>query len=373
MPSAGLLDDPRSDGGGASGHELLTASDPQAGLDPAGPRAQTQEIAQPPPPPSGAPTIPGYTVLKALGRGGMAEVWLAEKLGTAGVPVRCVVKTILRDFSTTEGFQDRFLDEARIVAALRHANITSVLDVGRTDEAPYLAMEWCDGTDANKLIKAVRGRGVHIPLRHCMWILREALQGLHHAHTARGSDGTPLGIVHRDISPANVLIGRSGAVKIADFGVARAVLSTRPERRGTVAGKAHYFAPELFRGAPAGVSTDVFAMGVVFYELCTLQPFVDRRLSLPEVKERILSFREQEIVEGDLTLPDGIERIFLRAMAHDPAMRYASALAFLEDVNDYVYESGLRLLDAFFAEWVQRTLDGSAPEGRRPLLAGGAS
>lgn len=320
--------------------------------------------------PTHAPELPGYRILSALGRGGMAEVWLAEKEGTAGVPFRCVVKTILPDLVEQEGFRERFLDEARIVSSLRHPNITSVLDVGRAGEHLYLTMEWCDGVDASRLLKRVRARGVHVPLRHCIHILREVLQGLHHAHTATGADGRVLSVVHRDISPANVLIGRAGSVKLADFGVARAVHSQRVERRGLAAGKAHYFAPELFRGAQASAVTDLFAVGVVMYELCTLQPFVDRRLTLPEVRDRILAFREESVVDADLSLPDGIEPIFLRALAVDPARRYPTALAFLEDLNDYVYESGMRLLDAHLGEWVRRTLDAEGPEGRRPLLAG---
>ena len=142
-------------------------------------------------------TVPGYTVLDRLGRGGMAEVHLAEKIGTAGVPVRCVLKTILPEHSERERFQGRFLDEARIISQLRHPNIVSTVDVGVTDDKLYLAMEWVDGTDVAQLMMSCQKRKQEIPLRHILFILREALKGLHYAHTAPGADGEPLRIIHR--------------------------------------------------------------------------------------------------------------------------------------------------------------------------------
>jgi serine/threonine-protein kinase len=298
-------------------------------------------------------TVPGYTVLDRLGRGGMAEVHLAEKIGTAGVPVRCVLKTILPEHSERERFQGRFLDEARIISQLRHPNIVSTVDVGVTDDKLYLAMEWVDGTDVAQLMMSCQKRKQEIPLRHILFILREALKGLHYAHTAPGADGEPLRIIHRDISPGNLLISRQGAVKLADFGVALGTPADRPGKKVRLAGKVHYFAPDLFRGdRQATPATDLFSMGICFYEMLTLRPMFSRKLKLYQLKDRLLRFDARSLLENELTVPDGLEEILLRALAAKPEDRYASALEFLEDVNDYVYEVGIRLLDAHFAKWI---------------------
>ena len=314
-------------------------------------------------PPGEAPAVvtpllvPGYTVLERLGRGGMAEVHLAEWLGTAGIPVRCVVKTILPEFVEREGFRRRFLDEARIISQLRHPNIVSTLDVGVSGEQVYMAMEWIDGIDAAHLMMACQRRQVEIPLRHVLFIVRDALKGLHHAHTAIGADGAPLQLVHRDVSPGNILISRQGAVKLADFGVALGAPATRPEGKVKLAGKIHYFCPDLFRGDRLPTqSTDLFSMGICLYEMLTLRPLFSRRLKLYQLKDRLLRFDPRTLLENDLTVPEALEDILLRALAPNPEDRYATALEFLEDVNDYVYEVGIRLLDAHFAKWIGETI-----------------
>jgi serine/threonine protein kinase len=297
--------------------------------------------------------VPGYTVLRRLGAGGMAEVHLAERLGTAGVPVRCVVKTILPQHLARAGFQTRFLNEARIISQLRHPNIVSTLDVGVTGDQIYLAMEWVEGIDAAHLMMLCQRRDLEIPLRHVLFILRETLKGLHYAHTATGPDGDPLRIVHRDVSPENILISRQGAVKLADFGVALGAPALGIQSKTRPAGKVHYFAPDLFRGdRRATPSTDLFSMGICLYEMLTLRPLFSRRLKLYQLKDRLLRFDPRLLLESDLTVPEHLEEILLRALAPRPADRYASALEFLEDVNDYVYEVGIRLLDAHFARWL---------------------
>jgi serine/threonine-protein kinase len=325
---------------------------------------------EPDPPPPDAPEIPGYRVRASVGRGGMAEVWLADRQTPTGIDIPCVVKRILPAYADDPAFRERFLDEARIVASLRHSNLVAVTDAGYAGHTLFLAMEWIDGCDLSRLLLRVRQRGGEFPLRHALFVVREVAAGLHHAHTARGPLGEPLEVVHRDISPGNVLVSRQGAVKLADFGVARGGAARRPERRGTLAGKVQYFAPELFRGAGASPRTDVFAVGVVLYEALTLRPFVDRKLPIPDVRDQLLRFDPRRLVEKDLTMPDGVEQILLRALSARPDERYQTALELLEDVNDFAYESGLRLLDAHFAPYVQRLLDEPAPT-RRPVRAPG--
>lgn len=315
------------------------------------------------------PELPGYTVIEPIGYGGMAEIWLAERAGSAGVPVRCVLKTILPQHAEQEKYRNRFLDEGRIVAQLRHPNICSVLDVGSVNSQLYLAMEWVDGLDTNDLIRRLSQRRTEVPLRHALYILRETLQGLHHAHTVTDPDGEPLCVIHRDVSPGNLLLASTGAVKLTDFGVAVGTVAQRIEREGSLAGKLHYFAPELFAGPRvATVKTDLWALGVSFYELLTVRPMFSRTLTPRELRKTVESFDIDRLLDDDLTVPEGLEPILQRSLARDPSRRYGSALEFLEDVNDYAYESGLRLLGPHFAEYIARILSNKTPE-RRSIMS----
>lgn len=300
--------------------------------------------------------LPGYRVIRVFGKGGMGEVFLADRLSTTGVNVRCVVKTIKRGLGNREQFEGLFLDEARIIAELRHPNITSVIDVGQAGGRLYLAMEWIDGVDAGGLATKAAGLGGDIPLPHVLYMLRETLKGLHYAHTAVDTAGTPLNLVHRDISQGNILISKHGAVKLADFGVAVGSNIQTEGSAENLAGKPHYFAPELWRGARANAGTDVFALGVTFYELLSSGPLFSRDKDLHALAFEICEFRVDDLIDADLTIPDGLEDIVRRSLHDNPAERYRSALEFLEDVNDYAYEFGIRLLDAHFGEYVARMM-----------------
>jgi serine/threonine-protein kinase len=314
-------------------------------------------------------SIPGYHILKLLGRGGMGEVYLAERLSDVGVAVPCVVKTILSGSDTDPTMRQLFLDEVRLVAALRHPNLVAIMDVGQVHDRLYQTIEWVEGMDLEGMAEKAARASEGIPLKHLLYLFREALQGLHYVHSAKGPTGQPLGIIHRDISPGNILISRQGAVKIADFGVA---LITAGKSGGDMdlAGKPHYFAPELWKGSPASVQTDIFAMGVTFYEMLSLKPLFQRSGTLRDIAQQIIRFDPRVLIENDLTIPEGIETLLMRSLAPDPRNRYATALEFLEDVNDYAYEFGIRLLDAHFAAWVQRLIDGPSQDVRKPLFRG---
>ncbi|MEO1269664.1 MAG: serine/threonine-protein kinase, partial [Myxococcota bacterium] len=272
-------------------------------------------------------------------------------------PVPCVVKTIIEGIDADLDMQEMFLDEARICSHMRHPNVVSIMDVGRTTNRLYLTLEWIDGIDASNLINLSIQRKKGVPFKHVLYIIREALKGLHHAHTALGPDGQPLNIVHRDISPGNILISRQGAVKLADFGVALGRAAQNTEAQNARMGKPTYMAPEIWRDKPASIQTDIYAMGVTLYELLTSQPLFRMKDSVWAVAIEIASFDPKTILEGDLTLPEGIENILLNSLAPDPANRYQSALEFLEDVNDFCYETGIRLLDVHFATYIERMME----------------
>jgi serine/threonine protein kinase len=313
---------------------------------------------------------PGYRILRLLGRGGMGEVYLAERLSDVGVAVPCVVKTILSDAAADPVHRKMFIEEVRLVAGLRHPNLVSVMDVGQASDRLYQTIEWVDGMDLEGLAARASSSGEGIPLKHLLYILRESLQGLHYVHGATDPHGQPLGIIHRDISPGNILISRQGAVKIADFGVALAT-ATLKKKNNDIAGKPHYFAPEIWRGGASSVQTDIFALGVTLYELLSLRPLFRRAGTLQDIGREIIKFDPRHLMQVDLTIPDGIEHIILHSLAVDPRDRYASALEFLEDVNDYAYEYGIRLLDAHFARYIERLMGGGVAaeaDGRKPLF-----
>ena len=214
-------------------------------------------------------------------------------------------------------FRSLFLDEARDHLRL---NIVSIIDVGQASGRLPHAMEWIDGLDVDSLYKRSTAEGAGVPLRHLLYLLRETLQGLHYAHTAKDADGRPMGIVHRDISPGNILISRHGAVKLADFGVAVSSAAHTAGSAESLAGKPHYFAPELWRGSPASPATDIFALGVTFYEIFRGQPLFSRKVALQALAFEICEFSVDELVENDLP-PGRPEHIVRRSLTKRRALR----------------------------------------------------
>lgn len=309
------------------------------------------------PSPQGGFVIPGYEMRKLLGRGGMGEVFLADRVNAAGVHVPCAVKTLLRQIGRKDiDFAQMLLDEARLCTHLRHPNIVSIMDVGYAQDRLYVAMEWIDGIDAMRLVRLSRQLNRQLPFKHVLYITRESLKGLHYAHTATGPDGSPLNVVHRDIAPDNLLISRQGAVKLADFGVALGKTAENEAAQKTSAGKPAYKAPELWKGQPATVQSDIFAMGATFYELMTGRQLFEATENPFQLMLKVVEFDVEKLLDEDLTLPDGIEHIMTSSLAQEPGDRYESALEFLEDVNDFCFENGVRLLDAHFSRYIDKML-----------------
>ena len=194
----------------------------------------------------------------------MAETWRARLLGEAGVTKPVLIKKVLPEYANDEAFIRMFISEARISATLSHGNIAQVYDFGRVDGEYFLAMEYVDGQPLHRLFKRALRPGCRLPIPIAVFIAMEMCRGLHYAHTRRTTAGKPLGIVHRDISPDNVLVSYEGQVKIVDFGIAKARelrgFNTEP---GVVKGKYLFFSPEQARGEEVDARTDVWATGIV--------------------------------------------------------------------------------------------------------------
>jgi serine/threonine protein kinase len=249
--------------------------------------------------PGGYPKRLGkYEILRHIATGGMAEIFLARATGIEGFEKLVVIKRILPHLAVEPEITKMFLDEARIAATLHHSNIVQVFDIGAVDGQYFLAMEFLEGEDVSRIRRATRVARVALPLDHALNIVINACAGLHYAHERPGLDGKPLNIVHRDVSPQNVLVTYEGEVKLVDFGIAKA--STRASaatRVGTLKGKIRYMSPEQARSEPLDRRSDVFSTAIVLWELTT-----GRRLFHGRAEFDVL----KAIIETDAPLPSSI-------------------------------------------------------------------
>jgi serine/threonine protein kinase len=272
-----------------------------------------------------------FAVLRRIGAGGMAEVFLAEKAGAEGTRKRLVVKRVLPDHGADPRLYAMFVREARIATRLGHPNVVHVYElVEHPTDGLILAMEHVDGVDLGRVLASQKRRGVPIPPYVAAFVAREAAKGLHYAHERRDEDGTPLEIVHRDVSPQNLLLSRDGAVKIADLGIATARLY-RDATTG-LKGKFRYMAPEQAAGLPVDRRADVYALGVVLYEMLRLcSPYGARsdEALLRAVREGRFDPRLDALTD----VPADLLAVVRRALATEVADRYASARDLADDLS----------------------------------------
>ena len=264
-------------------------------------------------------TFGRYLLIERIGAGGMAEVFRAALQGPQGVEKLVALKRMLPIFSGERDFVTLFCDEARIAMQLGHANVAQVFDFGEISGSWYLAMEFVDGLDLGHLIERVKAAGERIPPEVACFIVAEAARGLDYAHERAGTDGNPLGIVHRDVSPPNILLSRSGEVKIADFGIARATIKLHKTATGTIMGKFRYMSPEQVEGTALDRRSDVFSLGVVLWELLAGEALFSGE-SLARVSERVRTADVRPPGAGGI-----LDGIVLHALARKPEDRYSRA------------------------------------------------
>ncbi len=299
-----------------------------------------------------APLVLGpYELVQRIATGGMAEVYLAHRQGPHGFQKRVAVKRILPQMACDADFVAMFIDEARVCARLTHPNIVQVFDFGEQDGELYMAMEYVDGTTGARLIRAAAAKGEELPLEVPLHIALSVLRALHCAHNARDDNNKRLHLVHRDVSPGNVLIDRSGAVKLTDFGIARAVEIERRTDAGQLKGKLGYMSPEQVVGRELDARSDLFTVGIVLAELVTLRPLFAGGNEM-DVLVRIRDADLSAIERSSHRVPDDIRAILYKALARDRAMRYGSAAEFLEDIEEVVRRRRLQVGPARLAAWV---------------------
>jgi eukaryotic-like serine/threonine-protein kinase len=309
-----------------------------------------------------APLMLGpYELIQRIATGGMAEVYLARRAGPHGFQKVVAVKRILPQLAQDSDFVAMFIDEARVCARLAHPNIVQVFDFGEHDGELYMAMEYVDGTTAARLVRAAAARGEEVPLEAALYIALSVLRGLDYAHNARDDDGRSLDLVHRDVSPGNVLIDRSGAVKLTDFGIARAAEIERRTDAGQLKGKLGYMSPEQVVGKELDARSDLFTAAIVLAELVMLRPLFSGPSEI-DVLMRIRDADLQVIDRAGSRVPDDVKTILLRAMARDRALRYPNAAAFAEALEEVLRRRRLQVGPAKLANWIERL--GLAPSTR---------
>jgi serine/threonine-protein kinase len=268
-----------------------------------------------------------YQLVSRIGRGGMAQVFHARQQGIGGFERDVAVKVLLPEYASEGDFVDMLLDEARIAGAIGHPNVVGVIDVGQENELFYLVMEYVDGTDLRSVLRSAQtGR---LPLNAALYITGEVLRGLGAVHRAVDREGAPRRIIHRDVSPANVLLDRSGVVKLGDFGIAHASSRITRTRPGAVKGKLRYMAPEQLTGKPVDHRADLYAVGIVLCEMLIGIDSCEPKRMTPFGP--VFAWSRQLAPKYDL--PADIADLLDRAVAEGVEARFADAGAFRAGVS----------------------------------------
>jgi eukaryotic-like serine/threonine-protein kinase len=282
-----------------------------------------------------------YELLKSLAVGGMAEVYLARQTGVQGFEKVLVIKKILPHLASQERFVQMFLDEARLAARFNHPNIVQIFDLGQDQDVFFIAMEYIHGEDIKSLVRRCAKKKKRIPIEHIVKIFSGVMDGLHYAHQQTDLDGQKGGIVHRDVSPHNVIVSFEGGVKLVDFGIAKARSEISTTIPGRVKGKHAYMSPEQCRGMDIDGRSDVFSAGVVMYELLTWTRLFKRKSDLDTLKA---------VVAGDVRPPSDLrpeidadlQDIVMRALAQNREERFQTAQEMQMALDDYLLNKSLK-------------------------------
>jgi len=308
-----------------------------------------------------------YQLIKKLATGGMAQIYLARQSGIEGFEKLLVVKRILPHLAENEDFIKMFLDEARIAARLNHPNIVQIFDLGAQDDSFFIAMEYIHGEDVRRVWKRTEAAKRELPVPLTLRIIMEACAGLDYAHKKTDQAGKPLGIVHRDISPQNILVTFEGGVKVVDFGIAKAADQATVTRSGVLKGKYSYMSPEQASGKKVDHRTDLFALGVVLYELLTGTRLFKRSSDI-QTLNAVTDCEVAPPSQVNSRVPTSLDPVVLKALAKHPDDRYADAGGLQAALEDWLLQNQLPSssvhLSAFLHEIYADRLAKEAEEGR---------
>ncbi len=307
-----------------------------------------------------------YTLLERLAVGGMAEVFLAVQAGVEGFEKRLAIKRIRPHLSKEEAFVRMFLHEAKLATQLQHPNIVQIFDLGRIGDSFFIAMEYIPGRDMSRVIPKAEKLGMGFPVEYALSIGGSVLDALAFAHTKTDPFGQPLNIVHRDITPENIMVGWNGNVIILDFGIAKAASQTDHTKAGEIKGKLSYMSPEQAMGKTLDARSDIFALGIVLYEWIT-----GYRLFTGENEMAIL----KNIIDGKIyppsyfreDVPSGVEDILMKALQKDREKRYQSARDMQLDILQFLSVAEFSPSNAHLANFMRQLFADEIAQEQRAL------
>ena len=277
-----------------------------------------------------------YFLVDKIAVGGMAEVFKAKTFSHGGFEKLLVIKRILEHLSENAEFVEMFIDEAKISVELQHPNIIQIYDFGCIHHNYYIAMECVEGKDIKGILRKLAERRKIMPTEYAIYIAHEMSKGLDYAHKRPDSQGAQLGIVHRDISPSNILVSYSGEIKIADFGIAKARISGYNTQDGVLKGKFEYMSPEQASGHEIDARSDIFASGIILHEMLTGRRLFKTNSDIKTL-ERIKAVAIKPPSHLNPSIPKRLDDLVMKALSKDPGDRFADARAFQSALLEFLY------------------------------------
>jgi len=303
-----------------------------------------------------------YTLLEKIAAGGMAEVWKARMRGVEGFQKTVAIKKILGHMTGNSEFVSMFIDEAKLAAQLSHPNIVHIYDLGKIGRDYYIAMEFVDGKDLRSLMNAGRRKGIRLPLPLALFIAARLASALDYAHRKRDFEDRDMGLVHRDVSPQNVLLSLEGDVKLCDFGIAKAVSKAGQTQMGALKGKLQYMSPEQAWGRQVDARSDIFSLGSVLFEMLTGERLFSGDTEM-SVLESVRHGQIRSTRQIDPSIPVGVDEIVAKALAYDQQNRFANAGEMKLRLESVLHTLGLSPDPTDLAAWVQHVLEEEPSSG----------
>ncbi len=291
-----------------------------------------------------------YILAEKIANGGMAEIYRALYLGAKGFTKEVVIKRILSEYSYNNDFKKMLIDEANALVNLTHKNIVQIFELGQDDETLYISMEFVNGVDLKQLADKLRRSNERLNIKYTLFIIREILSALFFIHNKKDKLGRPLNIVHRDISPSNILISFSGEVKASDFGIAKGAHRTFKTTIAQVKGKYSYMSPEQALGLELDGRTDLYSVGTIFYELLTNKKLFDGENDFVTIEMVKKSLIPENTIDG---FGPEIETLLYSSLKKSPFDRFRSAKDFLKSIDDYILKHGLTCTSEKFSEYIK--------------------
>ena len=309
-----------------------------------------------------------YTLHERLGRGGMATVSRAEMQGLAGFRKSVALKRLHPHIAEDHSMVQSFVHEARLASHLNHPNIAQTYDLGRVGDSFFIAMEYVPGPTLAQLLRQSAAAAVQMPIPVALAILSQICDALDYAHNFCDEGGKPLGIIHRDVSPSNIIVSSTGTVKLIDFGIAKATGFGKAEAAGLIKGKLSYMAPEYLEGQ-LDLRADLFGLGVIAHELLTGRPLFHAKDDSDTMK-LLRELPIQPPSRWNLDVPRDLDDIVLTALQRTPELRWQSAAAMQTAITNVMMSFGARVTNQQLIEWVERTLPQRPPRAAVHLVRG---